>query len=121
MAPGPLETLPVGGGSTNVVVPKYAELRGVYKELAPTKFDVDVETGKKELEGFQAAKVSTLPFSPLPNLLQTTDTTPTSSTPTTSPHGTPSKSTRPSSPLSTSSTARTPTRRTQISSPPARP
>lgn len=63
MAPGPLETLPVGGGSsTNVVVPKYAEpVRGVYKELAPTKFDVDVETGKKELEGFQAAKVSTSP------------------------------------------------------------
>ncbi|KAK0746786.1 hypothetical protein B0T18DRAFT_412420 [Schizothecium vesticola] len=56
MAPGPLETLPVGGGGSNVVVPKYAELRGVYKELAPTKFDVDVETGKKELEGFQAAK-----------------------------------------------------------------
>lgn len=71
MAPGPLETLPVGGSSSsNVVVPKYAEpARGVYKELAPTKFDVDVETGKKELEGFQAAKVSTSSSSALPSPL----------------------------------------------------
>ncbi|KAK1831878.1 hypothetical protein QBC39DRAFT_350387 [Podospora conica] len=58
MAPGPLETLPVGAGSSSpsIVVPKYAALRGVYKELAPTQLDLDVETGKKELEGFQAAK-----------------------------------------------------------------
>ena len=111
MAPGPLETVPVG----NIVVPNYTQLRGVYKELAPTKFDVEVETGKKELEGFQAAKVST-PSSLLPNHLPNTSSTPTTFLP-----GTPTKSTLPSSPLSTSSTERTPTHPTRISSPPARP
>ncbi|KAK3353888.1 hypothetical protein B0T25DRAFT_222403 [Lasiosphaeria hispida] len=51
MAPGPAETIVV---PETLFTPKYATHKGVYKELAPTKFDAEIETGKKD--GFQAAK-----------------------------------------------------------------
>jgi len=51
MAPTAVENVAI---PQEVIVPKYAVHKGVYKELAATKYDVDIEkTGK---DGFQAAK-----------------------------------------------------------------
>ena len=58
MAPSAIETAPAGA---EVVVPKYAIHKGVYKELATNKLDLETEKAGKN--GFQAAKVRATPGS----------------------------------------------------------
>ncbi|KAK0620977.1 hypothetical protein B0T14DRAFT_567691 [Immersiella caudata] len=51
MAPSAVESVPA---AADIIVPKYAVHKGVYKELATNKLDKEAETSGKD--GFQAAK-----------------------------------------------------------------
>lgn len=85
MAPSAVETITVP-----VVNPTKRTHFGAYKELAPTQFDPEAEAGKK---GFKGAKVRVYLFET--SLGQRNADLAPHSMPTTSQHGTRSRSTQP--------------------------